>query len=132
MERIIKIGSTFGIVTLACILAILTADGKLTWGTAGLVLSIFLVIGFVVSVWTIVDNKFTKKVSIGLTIGIVLMFFGIVTLAALAGAEIKETVKDLCKDATLMWLIWPIVGTTCLTFLLGLHKKPHRRPARRR
>lgn len=131
MERIMKIGTVFIIVTLACLLAIITADGNLTWGTGGLVLLILFIIGLVVGVWTVVHGSFTTPVEIGLTIGIVILGLLILALAAMAGREMLDALEDLVTSATVLWLVWPLVATGVLSMVLGLHKRPRRTTARR-
>lgn len=130
MERIIRIGTVFVIVTLACLLAIITADGNLTWGTGGLVLLILFIIGMIVGVWTVVHGSFPTPVEIGLTVGIVILGLLIMILAAMAGAEMLAALTNLVTSATVLWLLWPVVATVALCLLLGLHKKP-RMAARR-
>lgn len=131
MERIMKIGTLFIIVTLACLMAIITADGTLSWETIGLALLIILVAAFAFAVWTVVHNTFDKLVEIGLTVGIVILGLMIFVLAAMVGAEIKDMVVDAVSGATVLWLVWPLVGTIAITLVFGLHLKPRRTSARR-
>lgn len=129
MERIIRVGVVFTIVTLACILAIITANGELTWATAGLVAVIVLIIGLAVGVWTIVHGHFSPSTEVGLTIGILVGLVLVFLLLLMGGSEIEKAFKEAFGDASAWWLVWPVAATVALTVLLDLHRV--RRPGRR-
>lgn len=129
MERFIRVGVTLIIVTIACILAIITANGKITWATAGLVAIIVLTAGLAAGVWAVVHGHFSSNIEIGLTIGIIV---GIIVggwLLLVGGTEIKRAFENVFADVSAWWLIWPVAATAALSFLLDLHR--NRRPGRR-
>ncbi|HEY1085101.1 MAG TPA: hypothetical protein VGE34_00060 [Candidatus Saccharimonadales bacterium] len=113
MERIIRITIVFGISFLVGLLSILSANGNLTWKSAGMVGAIVLIVGFIVSVWAVVHYQFPVVVEMGIVamavIGVVVMLF--------AGGELRDGLKTVFDGSSSWWLAWPLVGGTLLSVL---------------
>lgn len=123
MERIIRVGVVLTIVTLTSLLAIIIANGELSWATAGLVLLIALMVGLVLGVWAVVHNQFQRTAEILITSGIVVGFIIVVVLLLMAGSDIKEACEDMIQVGSAWWLLAPSGGTALISAYFGLHKK---------
>lgn len=123
MERIIRVGVVLTIVTLTSLLAIVIANGELTWATAGLVLVIALVLGLIVGTWTVVHTQFPQAAEVGITIGIVVGVIIVFVVLLMGGTDIRQAFEDLFEDGSAWWLAAPAVGTAAIVAYFGLHKK---------
>ncbi|HEY0965606.1 MAG TPA: hypothetical protein VGE13_03950 [Candidatus Saccharimonadales bacterium] len=123
MERIIRVATVFAINTIVSILAIVIANGELTWATAGLVLVVALVLGALVGIWAVVHGQFETAVEVGLTIGIFVALIAAFVIAMIAGSDIKKALGDLFEESSAWWLVSPLGGTAAIVFLFGLHRE---------
>ena len=129
MERIIRIGVTFLIMLAVGFLSIFIAEGDLSASSIGLVGLVVLTAGLGAGVWAIVHGRFETKVEIALTVGILFaMIIGAMVLLYV-GSEIKTILVEMFTERSAWWLVAPVLGTTALTFLLGLHETRRRTAA---
>ena len=127
MERIIRIGVVFAITTLVGLLAIVIANGDLTWGTIAMVLLVTFVFGFTAGTWAVVHGQFDHGVAVGLTVGIVTAAIGAFFILLYAGHEVKQALGSVFGNGAAWWLIAPIAGTAAIVLLFGLHRTGRRR-----
>lgn len=127
MERIIRVATLFAITTLVGLMAIIIANGDLTWATAGLVLVIALALGALMGIWAVVHGSFEQAVEISLTVGIFVALIVAFAIMVVAGSDIKSAFVDMFGNGAAWWLVSPIAGTLAITLLFGLHRESRRR-----
>jgi len=127
MERIISVATVFAITTLVGLLAIIIANGDLTWATAGLVLVIALTLGALMGIWAVVHGQFEPAVEISLTVGIFVAMIGAFAIMTVSGSDIKSAFVDMFGNGAAWWLVSPLLGTAAITLLFGLHRNARRR-----
>lgn len=127
MERIIRVATVFAITTLIGLVAIIIANGDLTWATAGLVLVIALTLGALMGIWAVVHGQFEQAVEIALTAGIFVAMISAFAIVMASGSNIKSAFVDMFGNGAAWWLVSPVVGTVVITVLFGLHRSTGRR-----
>lgn len=127
MERFIRVAIVFAITSLVGLLAILIANGDLTWGTVAMIVFVALVFGLIAGTWAVVHGHFDRGVEVGLTIGIVSMVVIACCIMLYAGHEVKQALASVFGNGAAWWLIAPVAGTVAITVVFGLHREVQRR-----
>lgn len=123
MDRIIRIGIVFVVTTVTCLVAIVVAEGDLSWATAKLAGLTLLGVILLLGIWAVVHFNFSTLMEIGLTVAI---FAGLVLGAYLlpsAMGGFRDLVDENFASKAGWWLIAPVLGTTAIALILNLHKR---------